>query len=153
MGKDDWSDPVSFLRLKHIAHYYGDTVRQLFMASAALSIVSLPLLGAPLHLGAVVEILFDLVLVCLAGLTRPHGRGVLWADAAAAGAGVFFLELAAVVFYSSNSFLLFIVREGIAVVLLFAFYFSVKTLRAMSEGTIGHESRPGEFDANVKEGH
>ena len=52
--------------------------------------------------------------------------------------------------YAITPFLLFAAREAAALVLLFAFYYSVKTLRAMMLGKIGRMERPSEFENGRK---
>jgi len=46
-------------------------------------------------------------------------------------------EATAVSLYASDSLMLFLAREVVAVLLIFAFYLSVKTVRAMSLHQIG----------------
>ena len=129
-----------------IPHYYGDYVRQFFVAAAALSVLAIPVWGDLLPFGTLVQVGSAVVLVLLAGLTNPHGRGTLLLDAAVAGLGLLFIEAAAISFYQTQPFMLFVAREAVALLLLFAFYFSVKTVRAMSMRQVGHPFKVGEFD-------
>jgi len=54
-----------------------------------------------------------------------------------AAISVLLLESTAIIFRTSESWPLFIAREISGLLMLIAFYFSVKTLRAMSLGNIG----------------
>ncbi|OGC80795.1 hypothetical protein A2943_02865 [Candidatus Adlerbacteria bacterium RIFCSPLOWO2_01_FULL_51_16] len=141
----------SLWRTWDIPHYYGDYVRQCFIAAAAISLLTIPMWGDLLPFGTLVQVGSAVVLVLLAGLTNPHGRVVLFLDATAAGLGLIFIEAAAINFYQTQSFMLFAAREAVALLLLLAFYFSVKTVRAMSMRQVGHPFRVGEFDEKDNE--
>jgi len=128
-----------------IPHYYGDIVRGFFVLTAAIAVVALPIWGDLLPFGLIPQLVGILALAALAGLTSPHSEVVLWIDAIVAGLGVVVLEAAAVTFYTTASFGLFLAREVSAIFLLFAFYYSIKTVRAMSQGKLGHRQQQGEF--------
>lgn len=129
-----------------IPHYYGDYVRTLFVAVAVLSSVAIPVLGDLLPFGTAVQVLSALLLVLLAGLTHPHSIILFMYNIAVSAIGVVLLESAAISLYHTDSFELFLAREAAALLMLFAFYFSVKTLRAMSAGKLGKLDRPWEFE-------
>src|SRR3989344_2815957 len=136
---------LKFFLPRNIHHYHGDIVRELFLITAVISFIAIPLWGDLLPLGTTVEVLSGILLVLLAGLTNPHGRWVLVCDAVVAGVGILLLETVAITFYFSDSFALFFFREVGAILLLFAFYYSVKTVRAMSLGKVGRKETPSEF--------
>lgn len=142
--------PSYLLRLRDIPHYYGDRIRALFLATAVLSVVAIPTLGDLLPFGTLGQIACATLLVFLGGLTSPHSTLVLWYDAAVAGLGSVLLESAAINFYTGASLELFLAREVAALALMFAFYFSVKTLRARSQGKLGKAARPWEFEDGKK---
>jgi hypothetical protein len=142
--KSDY-DPLSF-GFNDIPHYYGDYVRALFLGTAVLSAVAIPVFGDILPFGTFVQVGSALLLVLLAGLTNPHSKMLMLYDVIVSGVGVLLLESAAISFYSSNPFSLFASREVAAIALLFAFYFSIKTLRAMSLGKVGKAEKPWEFE-------
>ena len=103
-------------------------------------VVVVPLWGDLLPFGeqgALLQIAIAIGLVILAGFTSPRSMLSIVLDLFAAGIGAFLLEAAAISFYRTDSWLLFFARELVAVMLLFALYFSVKTLRAMLVGSIG----------------
>jgi hypothetical protein len=136
----------SLVQSRRIEHYYGDYVRQLFVVAALLSIVVIPVLGNLLPFGTLVQVASAILLVILAGVTNPHSKTVMWYNTVTAGLSVLLLELAAIYQYKPVEMWLFMAREAVAIMLLFALYFSVKTIRAMSSGTIGHGPQLGEFD-------
>lgn len=129
-----------------IPHYYGDRVRELFVLSAVVSFVAMPLWGDLLPYGTLTQVAAGLLLVLLAGLTNPHSKSVLMTDAVVSGISVLLLETTAISMHAAQSSELFLAREATTVLLLVAFYFSVKTLRAMTLGKIGKPERPGEFN-------
>lgn len=137
----------SAFRFRHdIPHYYGDYVRDLFVATAVLSAVALPVFGDLLPFGTLAQVGSALLLVLLAGLTNPHGRMLMLYNVIVSGVGVLLLESAAISLYSSDSVELFVSREVASVLLLFAFYFGIKTMRAMSLGKLGKTEKPWEFE-------
>lgn len=136
----------SLFTFHDIPHYYGDFVRQLFVATAALAAVAIPVWGDLLPIGTALQVAAIIALVMLAGLTNPHGRLVMIYNATVATLGVFLLEVTAITYYSSQPFTLFAVREVAAILLLFAMYFSIKTMRAMSLGKLGKRDMPIGFE-------
>ena len=133
--------------LGRVPHYHGDIVRQLFIAGAAGM-----LLGAPFYTSSVRVLLpflvfGALVLVALAALTNPHKKNIMMANAAAAGAGLLIYETWALFNYADGTLLEFGLRQLLALAFMAAFYFSMKTLRAMALGKIGRRPEAGEFDA------
>ncbi len=139
------STTVGLSRSPNIPHYYGDRVRELFVIAAVVSFVVIPLWGDLLPYGTFTQVIAGVLLVLLAGLTNPHSKAVLVADAIVSGVSVLLLETTAISLHLVQSTELFLARELSAVLLLVAFYFSVKTLRAMALGKTGKGARPNEF--------
>ena len=81
------------------------------------------------------------------GLTAPHSLFIIIVDTVVATVAVFFLQAAAISFYDIDPIALFFVREVIAIMLLFALYAGVRTLRAAAQGKLGHYPERGEFYA------
>lgn len=134
-----------------IPHYYGHVVRMLFIIVAVVSAVSIPVWGDLLPIGTFTQVVGVVMLVVLAGLTNPHGTMVLWADTAISAIGVVLLENAAISYYSADLVVIFLVREILVLLLLIALYYSLKTVRAMAQHTLGHSMRVGEFDEPIEE--
>ncbi len=126
-----------FFRVSYIPHYYGDYVRQLFLASAILSAVAIPIWGDLIPFGTLFQITCSVVLVVLAGLMNPRSKLLMLSCIIFSTLGILVLENAAISLYSVQSFALFVVREITTLLLVFALYFSVKTFRAMSLEIIG----------------
>ena len=129
-----------------IRHYYGDRVRFAFLAAAVLSFVSIPFWGLILPIGLTLQVAGGLALVLLAGLTNPHSRAVLILDAIAAGAGALLIEVTAINYRHIDPLALLIVREIEVVLLVLAFYYSVKTVRAMYQHKVGKLDLPWDFE-------
>ena len=128
-----------------IPHYYGDYVRQIFMLAGAAMLILAPFLINRSPELIPFEIAGAIILVCLAALTNPHKQLVMTANVIAAGAVVLMYEILALSAYAAGDTLIFIEREALAVLLLFALYFSVKTLRNMILGQTGKRDRVGDF--------
>ncbi len=141
----EFQPPVASQK-KGIPHYYGDHMRVTFIATAILYAVAMPIWGNLLPFGDMAGIGAILILVFLAGITNPHSSAVMLLNAALSGIGVFLLQAAAISFYKTDSIMLFFLREIAVILLLFAFYYSVKSVRSMMLGKIGDEPVPGEFE-------
>jgi len=134
-----------------IPHYYGDTVRILFVLMAIESFVVVPLFGDLLPFGVIAEVGAGVLLVLLAGLTNAKSMIVLIADATLAGVSVLLLETTAIMGQPTQSMQIFLAREVGVLLMLGALYFSVKTIRGMMTGKTGHMDSPLEFDEAVTE--
>lgn len=136
---------------RNIPHYYGDHVRRLFLLVAALLIITIPVFDGLFPLTIPARVLMVLLLALLAGITTPHSKGVLFMDALVAALGVFVLELIAIREYAQTEVALFLAREAVILMLLFAFYFSVKSYRAMVTHQTGKKEPPWEFEEGKSE--
>lgn len=134
-----------FKQGKSVRHYYGDTVRVMFLSAAIVYAVAMPLFGELLPIGTMGGIAVVLALALFAGITNPHSKIVMILDVAIAGVGLFLLQNAALMYFSVDGVMLFILREASVILFLIAFYESVKSLRSMLLGTIGHDPTRDEF--------
>jgi hypothetical protein len=134
-----------------VPHYYGDAIRQLFIVNAGLILIGAPFYADSLRAELPFEILGALILAGLAALVNPHKISFLFANAIAAGVGLLFYETWALSHYETSTWTQFVLRELIAIIFLFAFYFSVKTIRASMLHQIGKSEVVGEFDENAKD--
>ncbi|MGE5541143.1 MAG: hypothetical protein ACM3TU_02570 [Bacillota bacterium] len=143
-GYTTWKSTVSWTR--GIPHYYGDHVRFLFISMAVLSFVVMPLWGDLLPFGIFAQVGASLLLVLLAGLTNPRNFYVMLTNATISAVSVLLLETFAIALRQSQSIELFIAREAGVLLMLASLYFSVKTVRSMMSGKLGHADTPLEFD-------
>jgi O-antigen ligase len=135
----------------HIPHYYGDLVRALFVGTAVALIVGDAFFNGamlPMSIGAQLGVV--IVFILLAALTNPHGPAVMFVNAFAAAVGAFIFESFAIPRQASESAVLFLLQELAALFLIFAFYYSIKTLRAFGAGLLGRYTPQGEFDEREK---
>ncbi len=132
-------------RWTRISHYYGDAVRELLIAAAVLMLVCAPFYSDDIQTELPFIVIGTLVLACVAALTSPKRKSIISADAVAAGVGLVIFEMWALLGYSDSTAIQFILRESIAIIFLFALYFSTKTLRAMFSNTIGTVEESEEY--------
>lgn len=144
-GYNSWRASLAWNR--DIPHYYGDYVRSLFIAMAVLSFVVVPLWGDLLPFGIIPQIGASVLLVLLAGFTSARNFYLMLVNATVAGVSVVLLETFAIIRHPFDGVQLFVAREFGVLLMLTALYFSVKTLRSMMDGKIGHTDSPLEFDA------
>jgi hypothetical protein len=147
-GYSTWKSTIVWNH--QIPHYYGDYVRSLFIAMAVLSFVVVPLWGDLLPFNTFAQVGAALLLVLLAGLTNARNFFVMLTNATVAGVSVVLLEMYAVAFQHTQSTELFIAREAGVLLMLAALYFSVKTVRAMLSGKLGHSDTSLEFDETAE---
>ena len=139
-------------RFEQIPHYYGDVVRGLFLAS-----VLIMLGGAPFYADMLIQqlpflIVGAAVMVILAATTNPWSVMVMRLNAVISGVGAVVFEYWALTNYQTGSPVEFALRQAIALMCVFAFYFALKTLRSMLMGTVGKEADLSEFgDSKTKE--
>lgn len=114
-------------------HYYGDTVRKLFMAGAILMLISLPFMSAFLSVPIYVSILASIAIGIFAGITNPLQVWVAVLNFTLSVIAVVMFEYAAVNGYQTYSLThrTFWVNQILAVNFLVALYYSTKTVRGM----------------------
>ncbi|KKW20130.1 MAG: hypothetical protein UY63_C0001G0035 [Parcubacteria group bacterium GW2011_GWA2_51_10] len=134
-----------------VSHYYGDFVRQLLVGAAALIVIGAPFYADSLRAELPFEVVGALILVALAAVTNPWNRNVIVADAIASGVGMAVFQTWALSGYDAAGPIAFVLRQALAILFLVAFYFSVKTLRAMILRQIGKKDRPDEFQESERQ--
>ena len=127
-----------------ISHYYGDSVRQILLAAAALMLVGMPFYTDDLSVEMPFIVIAAVVLVIVAALTSPMKSAFISADVIVSGVGLIIFEIWAILGYGESTVLQFVLREALAILFLFALYFSSKTLRSMLLNQIGtrHSKKP-----------
>lgn len=114
-----------------VRHYYGDTVRMMFVIAAVLIILS-EFMGSP-FLEPVAALVIAVILVVAAGLTNPLQVSIQWVNTGLAIAGVLLFSAIALIRYqetgaaSGESLVLFL----LVLDFIIALYFAVKTLRGV----------------------
>ncbi len=129
----------------HIAHYYGDFVRRIFLGVSIILLLSAPFLADAAPALIPFQILGAVGLVLLSALTNPKNKTIMIANVAASLVGIVALEICALAAYRGEAILAMIAFQILALAFIYAFYLSLKTLRAMELGQIGKRDIPGEF--------
>lgn len=132
-----------------VPHYYGDFVRQLMLGGAALMLFGAPFYADSLTSEIPFEVFGVLVLVSLAAVINPWKKSVLMATAIATGVGMTVYQTWALYGYAQITATAFVLREALAIIFMFAFYFSVKTVRAMILHQVGKRETVDEFKTTL----
>gem|GEM_PF-5152135 len=133
---------ASYAAFTSIPHYYGTVVRQLLLGGTALALLTSPLYADSIQIEFPFEMFGALFAVCAAALTNPRNRYTLMADAIIAGVAMIVYAGWGLLEYQTISPVTFILRVVIAIIFLFAFYFSLKTVRAFAMHQIGVRDMP-----------
>lgn len=131
---------------RNIPHYYGDSVRQLLIGASALMMISSPLYSDVLRQQFPFIIIGALLAASFAALMNPKDRWVVLGSAIISGVGVVSYAMWGMFGYETVNPVAFMLRLAIAVIFLFAFYFSMKTLRAFMMRQIGKRETIDEFE-------
>ncbi len=118
-----------------LRHYYGDTVRTLFILAAIIIFLIVPFGGSSDPQMTVMLIATSIILTLFAGLTSPKTYTVALIDSLISGIGCFIFEILAVGAYQSTTMTetAFFVFQALAIIFLLALYFSIKTARGMNQ--------------------
>ena len=131
-----------------VSHYYGDPARQLLLGAAALMLFASPLYGNNLRAEFPLEVIGALVIVAFSALMNPRQVWIMIGGAIVSGLGAAVYAAWGLFEYDAISPIAFVLRLAVAVILLFAFYFSVKTIRAFMLHQIGKREPIDEFESN-----
>ena len=112
-------------------HYYGDTIRILFLVAGFIMLISFPFvqqrIPVPLTLGVLVILALDV----FAGITNPLWEWVSYIDASLSFIGFLWFSYFTLNLYQQYGVLdyLFWLNGILAAIFFFALYFATKTLR------------------------
>lgn len=123
--------PDSFL-FGTIPHYHGDLVRQLMLGAAALIILAIPMISKLSLLQTPLELIAAITLIVCASVTTPRRIAPFFVDAIVCAIGLVIYEPLAIAAYQGGDLVLFVVYEALALIFVFALYFSVKSIRGMT---------------------
>lgn len=141
--KTEWS--IEERLFPKLTHYYGDAARELMLSAVVLLIFAAPFYADSLATEFPLEIVGAVLIVAFAALTNPFKRSIVMADTVLTGAGAAIFAAWAFLGYGHVDSIAFLLRDLIALVFLFAFYFSLKTLRAMLMHQVGKPDSMLEF--------
>ncbi len=114
-------------------HYYGDIVRKLLFSAAILMLFGLPFFSERLPVSLSGSLVVIIAVGFFAGLTNPIKSWTIFIDMVVSILATIIFEYYAVVNYQTNSGAdwLFWIDQILALIFLFALYYSTKTVRAM----------------------
>ncbi|MEX2436787.1 MAG: hypothetical protein WD471_01325 [Candidatus Paceibacterota bacterium] len=120
------------IKERKFPHYYGDSVRKLFLLGAIVMVLALPSLHifvpGNTHLGLFIIVILGLI----SGLISPFQKTVITLNLFISLIAVAVFEYHAVATFSGSlDSLFFWVNQVLAVVFLLALYYSSKTFRGM----------------------
>lgn len=110
-------------------HYYGDTVRRIFLSAALVMTVTLPFFADSVPVPLELSIFSIPILVLAAGLTNPHQHWVAWGNVVLAVFASMVFQYYAVLAQSDGDVWYFAVNQILTILFLFAVYYGVKTVR------------------------
>lgn len=111
-------------------HYYGDTIRVLFLIGGIVLMVTTALFRKTINVPVSVMMLGVIVLVVSAGFTTHKQRLVIILDLMVSLFSTIFFENIVLYGPYSNSEMLYWIYQALALNFLVALYFSVKTFRS-----------------------
>ncbi len=114
-----------------LAHYYGDTVRVLFLIAGVIMLATLPIVQQNIPAPSLVSVAFIIIVALAAGLTSPRHGAVMAANVVISFVGVGAFELAAISFSEPWS-AFFWTNQSLAIIFFIALYYSAKTFRWMA---------------------
>ena len=135
-----------------VPHYYGDTARMLMLAGAGFALLVIPFSSGFLHDAFMFDIIIGLAIVASAALTNPHSKLLAVSDALLSGFAVVLFEMDAFQNYQAGELLTFVFYEGIAILFILAFYFSLKTVRAFTLHQVGKRDSIADFGTGIDSG-
>ena len=116
---------------KGVRHYYGDTVRVLFVSSAVLLVIAATT-DADLPLSMIGAVAWAVVLVVAAGITNPEQGWIHFANEAIAIVGTLVFATSAIGHWRAGAGIFdstYLFVEIIALLSLLSLYFTTKTIR------------------------
>ncbi len=125
--------PSSPFAHRRIAHYHGDIVRILFLASALIMLAA-QTTGTSLPFSTIQVVIFAVILVILAGVTNPAQAWIHYLNEVVAVFGAVRFGITAIEEYQGRQNLLdpqYLYVEVLALLFFIAVYFATKTIRGI----------------------
>lgn len=120
----------------NVPHYYGDSVRVIFIGAATIMLFSLPFIQKMLDIPLVLSLLAILILVLAAGLTSPYRPISAIVNIVVSVISLFVFEYYAVLSWQQAQILqsgayvfLFVINQILTLSFLYSLYLSLKTFR------------------------
>ena len=145
-----WS-PTTIGRWPSIPQYYGDSVRALLLSAAALMLIASPLYGDDTHVEFPYEVIGAIIAVGCAALINPRDRFFSLLAAVVSGVGTVIYAMWGISGYDGGNPVAFVLRVFIALLFLFAFYFSLTTVRAFALSTTDIDELVEKVEEEIEE--
>lgn len=116
---------------KKAKHYYGDTVRQLFLAGGIIILVAMPFYNTIIPADPTLVTVLVVALALAAAITTRGKMWIMLVNSIISAMFIIMFETYSVIYYIDDGTVLLLIRQAISLIFLFALYYSVKTLRAM----------------------
>ncbi|MEN9342021.1 MAG: hypothetical protein RIQ54_277 [Candidatus Parcubacteria bacterium] len=120
--------------LTDMQHYYGDTVRRLFIAAAVIMTVTLPFFAEEIGMAASGISIIGIILTGLAaGLTNPKSITSAVINGIVSGVAVLVFELYSIDTYTrlQTMSIFLLINQLLAALYIIALYYSIKTIRGI----------------------
>lgn len=121
----------------NVPHYYGDSVRMIFIGAATIMTISLAFIQKMLDIPLALSLFAIIVLVLAAGLTSPYRPLSAIVNVIVSITSLFMFEYYAVlswqqaqVLQTGSYIFLFVVNQILTVLFLYGLYLSLKTFRS-----------------------
>ncbi|MCX6757724.1 MAG: hypothetical protein NTZ44_02485 [Candidatus Nomurabacteria bacterium] len=132
-------------KIHYQGHYYGKIIRNIFIVGGLVMLVSFPFFNNLINLPIYVPIFIIILFVIVGGLINPLSKSVF-----IIGSIIPPLALAMFEYYAFNTYqnlpsynplnvAFFWTNQALALLFFFATYLSIKTLRAMVQGTMSNK--------------
>ena len=114
-----------------IPHYYGDIIRKIFLVCGLIILITLPFLKNNISTPIFYSVLIILVLAFFAGMTNPRQKEIIVGDVIVSVIAFLVFFYQTVTKFQGFFDLLFLTNFLLSILFLFAFYWSVKSLRGL----------------------
>ncbi|OGY35205.1 MAG: hypothetical protein A3D99_00850 [Candidatus Andersenbacteria bacterium RIFCSPHIGHO2_12_FULL_45_11] len=128
-------------RPEALNHYYGDTVRKLFVVSGIIMLASLPFFNTYLPVPAYISLFAVVVIALVSGFTNPMQRWATMLDILVSLIACVTFEYSSVVGYGIIPPALFWINQLLALLFFIALYYSTKSYRGILVGDYNTKQR------------
>ena len=113
------------------SHYYGDTVRYIFIMACSIMLVPLPYMNRRVEFSLFLSIAGIVIVGLCAGAVNARKQWTVRCSAAVSGIALIAFEYYAVLIYQApaTSLVALFINQLLALLFFFALYYSVQTLR------------------------
>lgn len=137
--------------MKSIGKRYSDIVRKLFLICGLVLLITLPFLRTTIPSGISYPIILILALTFFAGMTSPKQKHIIIGDIFVSVLGFAIFMYQATSKFTTFFDLFFITNFSLAILFLFAFYWSLKTIRSLNSSATSNNTEEENTDIEEAE--